>query len=270
MDAVFKPNLKYLDFLQEGWRLEHKELENKSSDYIFKGVVYNEMKGAFSENSAIFGQHLFNKLLTEHTYGYVSGGDPVDIPKLTHQDLVNFHKKYYHPSNSKMVSYGNFDLNKNLSFVNEYLKDFGKISCDYSEVPNQTRWEEPKRAHIQCRFDNMGASVEKQNQIAIAYLVPDIRDMNETFILNFLTELLIKGPNSYFYKSLIEPNISGGFNQVTGYDNTIKDTMVVIGLQDVDKNDFDKIEKIFEETIDQAIDNGFDEKHIQSGELKKI
>lgn len=67
MDAVFKPNLKYLDFLQEGWRLEHKELENQSSDYIFKGVVYNEMKGAFSENSAIFGQKMFNLLLPEHS-----------------------------------------------------------------------------------------------------------------------------------------------------------------------------------------------------------
>lgn len=67
LDACFRPNLKYLDFLQEGWRLEHKELENKNSEYIFKGVVYNEMKGAFSENSAIFGQNMFNKLLPEHS-----------------------------------------------------------------------------------------------------------------------------------------------------------------------------------------------------------
>lgn len=72
MDAVFRPNLKYLDFLQEGWRLEHKELENANSDLIFKGVVYNEMKGAFAENSQVFGQQIFNKLLPEHTYGYVS------------------------------------------------------------------------------------------------------------------------------------------------------------------------------------------------------
>lgn len=67
MDAVFRPNLKYLDFLQEGWRLEHKELEDNKSDFIFKGVVYNEMKGAFSENSAIFSQSMFNKLLPEHS-----------------------------------------------------------------------------------------------------------------------------------------------------------------------------------------------------------
>lgn len=266
MDAAFKPNLKYLDFLQEGWRLEHKELNNKNSEYIFKGVVYNEMKGAFSENSAIFGQKLFNKLLPEHTYGFVSGGDPVHIPSLTHTDLVNFHKKYYHPSNSKIFSYGNFDLNKTLNYVNDYLKDFEKISNTHSTVPNQTKWTEPRKVHVLGRFDTMGAPIEKQNQIAIGYLMSDIRDSNETFVIYFLTELMIKGPNSYFYKSLIEPNISGGFNQITGYDNSVKDTMLVIGLQDVDKNDFEKIERIFEETIDQAIENGFDAKHIESGE----
>jgi Zn-dependent M16 (insulinase) family peptidase len=264
MDAAFKPNLKYLDFLQEGWRLEHKELENKNSDYIFKGVVYNEMKGAFSENSAVFGQKFFNELLPEHTYGFVSGGDPIEIPKLTHEDLVNFHKKYYHPSNSRMYSYGNFDLNKTLDFVNHYLKDFQKISSDYSIVPNQTRWNEPKRMHIYSRFDNMGAPIERQNQIAIGYLMPDITNSDETFILNFLNELLVKGPNSYFYKSLIEPNISGGYNSMTGYDSSVKDTMFSVGLQDIDKNDFEKVETIFEETIDRAIAEGFEEKIIES------
>lgn len=266
MDAAFKPNLKYLDFLQEGWRLEHKELENKNSEYIFKGVVYNEMKGAFSENSAVFGQKFFNELLPEHTYGYVSGGDPLEIPKLTHSDLINFHKKYYHPSNSRMYSYGNFDLNKTLDFVNDYLKDFQKISSDYSQVPNQSRWKEPKRIHIYSRYDNMGAPIEKQNQIAIGFLMPDITNNYETFVLGFLNELLVKGPNSYFYKSLIEPNISGGYSSMTGYDSSVKDTMFSVGLQDVDKNDFEKVEKIFDETIDKAIAEGFDEKIIESGE----
>lgn len=264
MDAVFKPNLKYLDFLQEGWRLEHKELENSSSDYLLKGVVYNEMKGAFADNSQVFGQHLFNKLLPEHTYGFISGGDPRAIPNLTHQDLVNFHQKYYHPSNSRIVSYGNFELKKNLVFVNDYLKDYSKIDCAYSVVPNQSRWTEPKRVKVTSRFDNMGAPIEKQNQIAIGYLMSDIGDIYETFVLNVLTELMVKGPNSYFYKSLIEPNISGGFNSITGYDPTIKDTMLCIGLQDVDKNDYDKILQIFEATIEEAIEKGFEKKHFES------
>jgi Zn-dependent M16 (insulinase) family peptidase len=264
MDAVFNPNLKYLDFLQEGWRLENKDLNDMNSEHIFKGVVYNEMKGAFAENSQVFGQHIFNKLLPEHTYQYVSGGDPEVIPNLTHQDLVNFHQKYYHPSNSRIISYGNFELDKNLSYVNDYLSDFERIDSAYSHVPNQTRWNEPRRSKITCRYDSMGAPIQKQNQIAVGYLMTDICDIYETFVLQVLTELMVKGPNSYFYKSLIEPNISGGYNSVTGYDPTIKDTMLTIGLQDVDKNDFEKVLKIFDATIDQAIEKGFEEKHINS------
>ena len=163
-----------------------------------------------------------------------------------------------------MFSYGNFELEKNLNYVNDYLSGYNKIDSVYSEVPNQTKWSEPRKIHVTSRFDNMGAPKEKQNQIAIGYLMSDIRDIYETFLLHFVTELLVKGPNSYFYKTLIEPNISGGYNSVTGYDATIKDTMFCVGLQDVDKNDFEKIQRIFDETIEQAIERGFDERHINS------
>ncbi|XP_055533870.1 presequence protease, mitochondrial [Wyeomyia smithii] len=265
LDAVFRPNLKYLDFLQEGWRLEHGDLKNPNSDLVFKGVVYNEMKGAFSENSAIFGQQFFNRILPDHTYGYVSGGDPLEIPRLTHQDLVNFHNKYYHPSNARIFSYGNFDLDKTMDFVHQqYLNDFEKIDSSYSIIPPQKRWQAPKKTHIKSRFDNMGAPIEKQNQIAIGFLMPDITNVYESFLMYILSELLIKGPNSYFYKSLIEPNISGGYNQLTGFDPNIRDTMFVVGLQDVAVEDFDRVQQIFDRTIDEAIEKGFEKNHLES------
>lgn len=188
----------------------------------------------------------------------------MDIPSLTHEDLVNFHQKYYHPSNSRIFSYGNFKLESNLHYVNDYLSDFDRIDSKHSEVPNQTRWTEPRKVHITSRFDSMGAPKVKQNQIAFGFLMPDIRDIYETFLMHFITELLVKGPNSYFYKSLIEPKISGGFNQITGFDATIKDTMFCLGLQDVDVKDFEMIESIFDQTIDEAIERGFDERHISS------
>jgi presequence protease len=123
LDAAFRPNLEYLDFLQEGWRLENTDLKDPKSELFFKGVVYNEMKGAYSENGAIFYQNFFNKMLPDHTYGFNSGGDPLDIIKLTHEDLVDFHKRYYHPSNARIYSYGNFNLDKTMEYVNEaYLK----------------------------------------------------------------------------------------------------------------------------------------------------
>ncbi|XP_058120527.1 presequence protease, mitochondrial [Anopheles ziemanni] len=265
MDAAFRPNLKYLDFLQEGWRLEHAELTNPKSDYVFKGVVYNEMKGAFSENSAVFGQKFFNKILPDHTYGYVSGGDPLDIPQLRHEDLVNFHQKYYHPSNARIFSYGCFDLDKTMAFVDgQYLSDYDRIDSRYSVIPPQKRWTGAKKDHVRSRYDNMGAPIEKQNQIAIGYLMTDITDVYETFLMHILTELLVKGPNSFFYKNLIEPNISGGYNQLTGFDSHIRDTMFVVGLQDLAVDDFERVEQIFDRTVDEVIDKGFEQAHIES------
>uniref|UniRef100_A0A1I8NNH5 Presequence protease, mitochondrial n=1 Tax=Stomoxys calcitrans TaxID=35570 RepID=A0A1I8NNH5_STOCA len=265
LDAVFRPNLEYLDFLQEGWRLEHSNLKDKESEYVIKGVVYNEMKGAFSENSSVFGQNLLNNLLPDHTYGYVSGGNPLEIPKLTHQNLVDFHRKYYHPSNARIYAYGSFDLNNTLAYVNEeYLSKYEHIDNSYSRIPNQPRWNKPRNVHISSRLDNMGAPFEKQNQIAIALLMSDVTDIQETFVLYVLSELLVRGPNSPFYRNLIEPNFSGGYNQTTGFDPQIKDTFFCVGLQDLKVDDFGRVQELFDATVKEVIDKGFDGKHIES------
>ncbi|XP_004535831.1 presequence protease, mitochondrial [Ceratitis capitata] len=265
LDAVFRPNLEYLDFLQEGWRLEHSNVHDKSSEYVLKGVVYNEMKGAFSENSSIFSQNLLNNLLPDHTYGFVSGGNPLEIPKLTHKNLVDFHSKYYHPSNARIYTYGNFDIQKTLEYVNsEYLSQYERIDNSYSRIPSQIRWKKPRNVHISSRFDNMGAAFERQNQIAIALLMSDVTDTQETFVLHVLSELLVRGPNSSFYKSLIEPNFSGGYNQATGYDPQIKDTFFCVGLQDLRVEDFARVQDLFDKTINQVISEGFDSSHVES------
>ncbi|TMW45620.1 hypothetical protein DOY81_009302 [Sarcophaga bullata] len=265
LDAVFRPNLEYLDFLQEGWRLEHSNLKDRESEYVIKGVVYNEMKGAFSENASVFGQNLLNNLLPDHTYGYVSGGNPLEIPKLTHANLVDFHRKYYHPSNARIYTYGSFDLLKTLNYVNEqYLSKYEHIDNSYSRIPNQPRWDKPRNVHISSRFDNMGAPFERQNQIAIALLMSDVTDIQETFVLYVLSELLVRGPNSPFYRNLIEPNFSGGYNQTTGFDPQIKDTFFCVGLQDLRVEDFGRVQELYDSTIKEVIEKGFDLKHIES------
>ncbi|CAG5005567.1 unnamed protein product [Parnassius apollo] len=265
LDAVFKPNLSRVDFLQEGWRLEHTKLEDKSSEMVFKGVVYNEMKGAFSETSSLFGQKFINTILPQGTYGYVSGGDPLCIPHLTHEHLKKFHATHYHPSNARIYSYGNFPLEANLKLLNEaYLSEYQYLDPQNITVAPQERWKEEKRSTIACRVDQYGGPVEKQNQIAIGYVMSDITNIYETFMLNALTELMIIGPNSAFYKSLIEKNVSGGYNSLTGYDNQIRDTIFVVGLRDVEQSNFDLIEKITNQTIEQIFTKGFEKDHIES------
>ncbi|XP_047541539.1 presequence protease, mitochondrial [Vanessa atalanta] len=265
LDAVFKPNLARLDFLQEGWRLEHLKLEDKTSEMVFKGVVYNEMKGAFSETSSLFGQKFINTILPKGTYGYVSGGDPLCIPELTHEHLKNFHATYYHPSNARIYSYGNFPLEQNLKFLNEtYLSKYQYLDPANTIVTPQERWKMIQRANIACRVDQYGGPVEKQNQIALGYVMSDITEIYETFMLSALAELMIIGPNSAFYKSLIEKNISGGYNSLTGYENQIRDTLFVVGLRDVEKSKFETIESIVNQTIDEIFTKGFEKNHIES------
>lgn len=267
LDAIFRPNLHYHDFLQEGWRLEQttNSADTNSSGYTIKGVVYNEMKGAMSDVSSYLSTKYLNRILPSNTYGYCSGGDPLVIPSLKYNDLVEFHRKYYHPSNARFFSYGNFDPIPSMHNINnEYLSNSDSIDTSFCIVPSEKRWTEPISDAIKCRYDNLGAPIEKQHQIAIGYLMSDITNVYETIVLNVLAELLVKGPNSIFYKNLIEPNISGGYSSATGFENSIRDTMFVVGLQDVDAKDFQRIEEIFNATIAEVISTGFDAEHIES------
>ncbi|KAL1502220.1 hypothetical protein ABEB36_007394 [Hypothenemus hampei] len=265
LDAVFNPNLYETDFMQEGWRLENVDLNDPKSDIIIKGVVYNEMKGVFSENENIFCQKLQNAILPDHTYGVVSGGDPMEIPDLTWQGLINFHREHYHPSNSRCFSYGNFPLVPSLEYINEtYFSKYALSHPTNTIVPRQKRWTEPKRQQVTCRFDPRGEPLLKQNAIAVSLLLSDCTNVYDTFLMLFLSELLVKGPNAAFYKTLIEPNFSSGFTPSTGLDNQTRDTIFTVSLKGIKTKDFKRVEEIFDETIDEVIEKGFSNDHVES------
>ncbi|XP_063985338.1 presequence protease, mitochondrial [Diachasmimorpha longicaudata] len=264
-DAVFSPRLRYLDFLQEGWRLEHSDLTSKSSPIVIKGVVYNEMKGVFNESQTIFAEKLLNLILPSHTYGICSGGLPLEIPNLTHDFLKDFHSKYYHPSNSKIFSYGNFPFEEHLKFMDErYLSSGGKIDTSGSLVPPEKRWAGPRREHIGCKIDPMAPDATKQSSIAVGHLCNDIKDIQTTLELHILSELLLKGPTSAFYKGFIETNLGSGFGPFTGYDSQCRDTIFVVSLQGVDPENFQKIETTFDHILEDVISKGFDRDHVEA------
>ena len=136
LDSVFHPNIyKYPEILkQEGW---HYELDSVEEELKYKGVVYNEMKGALSSPESVLSRKLQETLFPDTPYGYESGGDPEDIPELTQEEFLEFHKKYYHPSNSYMFLYGKVDVIDRLRFIDEeYLKAYEAISVD-SAIPVQ-------------------------------------------------------------------------------------------------------------------------------------
>ena len=142
LDAVFYPGI-YTNpqvLMQEGW---HYELEDKDGDMIYKGVVYNEMKGALSSPESVLEKASMEVLFPDTTYGVESGGDPEVIPELTQEEFLGFHKKYYHPSNSYIYLYGNVDILPTLEFLDkEYLSAFDKTGID-SEIQLQKPFAEP-------------------------------------------------------------------------------------------------------------------------------
>ncbi|KAJ3234317.1 Mitochondrial presequence protease [Chytriomyces hyalinus] len=261
MDAVFHPLLRKLDFKQEGWRLEHQNPEDITSPIIFKGVVYNEMKGVFSDVNNIFLTRLQQEMYPGTTYGYVSGGDPVNITDLTYEELVAFHRKHYHPSNAKFVTYGNFPLGPRLKAVDEIISPLGKIATE--NIKDVVPFTSPKRVSMTCPPDAMG-DPEKQAKLSISYLTNDGTDAFETFAVRMLATLLTDGPSSPMYRTLIESNIGTDYVASTGYDRTAKMTNFSVGLQGLSKAGFALVEEKIAQVFRECATSGFEANRVES------
>ncbi|XP_021354129.1 presequence protease, mitochondrial-like isoform X2 [Mizuhopecten yessoensis] len=262
LDAVFFPQLRELDFSQEGWRLEHEDPNNSESPIIFKGVVYNEMKGVFSDSLNIFMQAVQNKLMPNHTYGVISGGDPPAITDLTWQQLKDFHHSHYHPTNSKFTTYGDLPLERHLELINgNYLEKFDRINID-TRVPLQQRWSEPRAARITCPHDPTAS--EKQTIVSASFLLSEISDVFESFTMNVISTLLTDGETSPFYQALLEANIGSDYAPLTGYQEQMKEAVFSVGLRGIHSDDVDKVKDIITATFDKVISEGFDQKNIDA------
>lgn len=147
LDSVFSPNI-YREqniFRQEGW---HYELKNPEDELTLNGVVYNEMKGAFSSADGVLDREILRSLFPDTPYSNESGGDPQVIPELTYEEYLNFHRQYYHPSNSYIYLYGDMDVVEKLNWLDqEYLSHYDKIEVD-SSIPEQKPFDAPKEHEI--------------------------------------------------------------------------------------------------------------------------
>ncbi|XP_037561015.1 presequence protease, mitochondrial-like [Dermacentor silvarum] len=264
LDAVFFPQLTKLDFMQEGWRLEHTDPKDKSSPIVIKGVVYNEMKGVFSNSSNDFNQAIVNKLCPSGVYGHVSGGHPLSIPDLTWEQLKEFHDKHYHPSNARFLTYGDFPMEKTLSLIDELaLSKFEKIDSSHV-IPPEPRWKEPRMETMTCVPDPLAANPEKQSTVAVTYAMNDITDTQESFAMSILSHLLVNGPNSPFYKNLLQAGIGADYTPSLGYDANLKEAFFSVGLHGVSKADINKVTDIINQTFDEVISTGFSQERIDA------
>jgi presequence protease len=235
LDATLHPLLKHSDFLQEGWRLgPENPREPATEDNVkFKGVVYNEMKGQMSDASYLFyirfREHLFPAL-------HNSGGDPEVMTQLTHDQLVNFSRKHYHPSNAKIFSYGSLSLAEHLKHVNDAISRFDRATPD-SEIRMPISLAGGLQTfEVSGPIDTMQPA-ERQAKSSISWMGCETLDIVESFSISIMMSLLMNGYGSPLYKGLIESGLGTTFSPNSGYDGSAKVGVLSIGLDGMNDTD---------------------------------
>ena len=258
LDAVFYPKITQLIFQQEGW---HFEMEKKDHPLIYKGVVFNEMKGAYSSPDSILAEHSQRSLFPDNTYGFDSGGDPVVIPNLTFEQFLAFHRKYYHPSNARIYFYGDDPPTQRLRLVNEYLKDFEMNEID-STISLQPPIDQPK--HYTHPFaagsdDDRGP----MGMMAVNWLLKETTDIELNMAFDILEYILLSMPGSPLRKALIDSNLgedlAGG-----GLENALRQMVFSTGLKGIDIKNADKIEALILKTLEDLSREGIDPNTVEA------
>ncbi len=261
LDAAFFPNLDELSFMQEGHRLEIETRDPLTLAY--KGVVYNEMKGAMSSPDQVMSRSLLNALYPDTTYRFNSGGDPTIIPGLTWEELKNFHHRHYHPSNAYFYTYGNLPLTDHLQYIHDkVLSQFSRIAPD-TDVPSQPRWKEPRQAVYHYPIDRR-QDISRKSQACVAWLTCDVTQTYEMLVVSLLGEVLLANAASPLRKALMDSGLGSSLSDASGYDTDCRDTSFAIGLKDVSASDADKIQAIVFETLEKLVKNGIDRELVES------
>lgn len=242
LDATLHPLLRPNDFAQEGWRIgpENPTIVSTEptqtavdSQLVFKGVVYNEMKGAMSNADTLFTtrwqDHIFPALNN-------SAGDPMEMTNLTHEQLKNYHAEHYHPSNAKIFTYGNLELSEHLREIGPRLNRFNKITTeDCLKMPVNLD-EGPKTVTTRGPSDPIYPK-DQQYKASVSWLMCDTSDVLETFALGIISSLLLEGFGAPLYQNTIEVGWGASYTANTGFDSSGKIGIFSIGLNGLRKHD---------------------------------
>ncbi len=259
LDAVFFPLISEDTFRQEGW---HYELDGGNAPLVYKGVVFNEMKGAYSSPAAVLGKVSQQSLYPDTTYGVDSGGDPKNIPDLTYTYFKNFHEKYYHPSNARIVFYGDDPPEERLELLDRYLDQFQKIEAD-APVKLQPRLTTPRRI-----TETYAASADEQpgkktGMVTVNWMLDEIVDPKTTLALNILEYILVGTPASPLRKALTESGLGEGLTG-SGLADHLRQPYFTVGMKGTDEDAGEKIEGLVIETLGKLADGGIDKGTIDS------
>jgi len=257
LDAVFYPLITPQTLMQEGW---HYELNNLDDELSFKGVVFNEMKGAYSSPDDILGDESQMQLMPDTPYGYQSGGDPECIPDLSYEQFKNFHEIFYHPGNAKIYFYGDDDPEKRLQLVNDYLQDFNPIQVN-SLPALQPKFSKPERRIIP--FDSGEETENSKAYLTVNWLLPEGTEPELVLSLGILEHILLGTPASPLRKILIESGL--GEDVVgRGLADEMRQMAFSTGMRGIETKNLDQVEKLILTALEKITKEGIDPKTIEA------
>ena len=261
LDAVFNPNItKYEEiFKQEGW---HYELTGKDDELKINGVVYNEMKGAYSSPDEVLSSQIYRSLFPDNTYSKDSGGNPEYIPKLTYEAYLNFYHKYYHPSNSYIYLYGDMDVVERLEWLDkEYLSlyDYKKVN---SEINKQPAFDEIKNVETQYSI-TMDDSQENKTYLSYNRVVGDSLDEMLYQAFDVLDYALVSSPGAPVKQALIDAGI--GDDVYGSYDAGILQPVFSFVAKNANASQADEFESIIESTLKEVVKTGINKEALLAG-----
>ncbi|HEY6874949.1 MAG TPA: insulinase family protein, partial [Candidatus Dormibacteraeota bacterium] len=257
LDATFFPRLEEDAFMQEGIRFEFEAPDDPQSGLRYKGVVFNEMKGALASPQATMQHAIGKALFPGLTYEHISGGDPEHIPELTWQKLRDFHAVHYHPSNAYFYTYGNRSLETTLETIEEsVLARFERIDID-TTIPYAKRFTKPIEV-VEQYPGTAGDDPKKKSQSLVAWVTVPSRDSFQMLAMKVLTDTLLGNAGAPLRKALIDSRLGTALADGTGLQDDFKQAVFGAGLKDVDAAKADQVQQVVIDTLDKIAGEGID------------
>lgn len=257
VDAVFHPLIPPHILGQEGW---HYELESLDAPLTYKGVVFNEMKGAYSDPDNVLHRFARQSLFPDNAYGVDSGGDPRAIPDLTYEQFKDFHERYYHPANARIFFYGDDDPEERLRRMDGYLREFEALEVE-SSVALQPHFDQPRRLEIP--FDPGEKPEARKGMLVVNWMLGEMKEPQTALSLSILAHILLGTPASPLRKALIDSGLGEDLAGV-GMDGELRQAYFSSGLKGLavdsrgDLVDGEKVETLILHTLEKLVEGGID------------
>ena len=260
-DLVLHPRMLKETFLQEGHHLEFVKPGDIDSDLTVSGIVFNEMKGAYSSPDSLMYKDIQENLYPDTIYAQDSGGDPEVIPQLTYEQFCDFHRKYYSPTNARFFLYGDISTAEHLEFLEEMLTGFDRVEMN-SSIASQPPFTSPRRVDGTYPVDP-DEPTEGKTMVNLAWMLVDNQDFDTALGLEILSGLLVGSAASPLRKALIDSGLGEDMTPVSGMESDLKQLMFCVGLRNAQSANVEKIEKLICGTLQEIVAKGFDHELIE-------